>query len=286
MNNKLMRENSQKKLPIFLQFTGYFLRVTPDFPLKLRIRRIVRNNIQDKGYTTCISFDHGERILLNLDDYISQELFFNGIYSMESDLIRLFHSILQEGMIVLDIGAHIGYYTLQTAVRVGCRGEVHAFEPVSNTFAYLKKNILLNKFTNVFLNRYIVHDHCGRGKIFVNDDRNTGKASMVNESGDIAPKVEVVECITIDEYIHQKGLSKIDIVKIDVEGNELSVLKGMKQLFATQNHLIIIIEIHRKHLFLQGIDPQEIYNLLQKFGFSAKRVTTEKSIVLFNNKKS
>jgi len=277
-----MRENSQKKLPIFLQYIGYFLRVTPDFPLKLRIRRIVRKNIQDKGYTTNISFDQGERILLNLDDYISQELFFNGIYSMESDLIKLFHSILQEGMIVLDIGAHIGYYTLQTAVRVGCRGEVHAFEPVSNTFAYLKKNILLNKFTNVFINRYIVHDHRGSEKIFINDENNTGKSSVIKAYGNIDRRVETVECITIDDYVSQKGLSNIDLVKIDVEGNELSVLKGMKQLLKTQNRLSIIVEIHKGHLLSQGLNPKYLYNLLKKFDFSAKWIASSKSIVLFS----
>jgi len=79
-----------KKLPIFLHFLGYLFRVTPDFPIKSRMMRLLRKNIQEKGYTTCISFDRGEQILLNLDDYISFELFFKG-YSMESNLIELFH---------------------------------------------------------------------------------------------------------------------------------------------------------------------------------------------------
>ena len=285
MNGKKRRENSMKKLPIFLQFFGYFFRVTPDFPIKSRIMRILRKNIQDKGYTTCISFDRGEQILLNLDDYISLELFFKGIYSMESNLIELFHSILQEGAVVLDIGAHIGYYTLQIAARVGSKGQVHAFEPVSDTFAYLKKNILLNKFTNVFANRYIVHDRCGRKEIFISDERNTGKSSVVEPVGDITRRIEIAKCITIDEYINQRELSKIDIVKIDVEGNELSILKGMRNLLESQNHLNIIVEIHKGHLLSQGIEPKEVYDFLQKFGFSAKQITSNKSIVLFSNKK-
>jgi len=268
-----------------LQFIGYFFRVTPDFPKKFRIMRLVYKNTQNKGYTTCISFDRGKQILLNLDDHISLELFFKGIYSIESDLIELFHKILREGMVFLDIGAHIGYYTLQTAVRVGSKGEVHAFEPVSITFTHLKKNILLNKLTNVFANRYIVHDHCGRERIFINDERNTGISSVVKASGNIPRRVETVECITIDEYINQKRLSKIDVVKIDVEGNELSVLKGMKRLLETQNRLRIIVEIHEGILLSQGIDPKEIYDLLQKFGFSAKWIASSKSIVLFDNRK-
>lgn len=74
-------------------------------------------------------------------------------------------------------------------------------------------------------------------------------------------------------------------MKIDVEGNELSVLKGMRNLLESQNYLNIIVEIHKGHHLSQGIEPKEVYDFLQKFGFSAKQITSNKSIVLFNNKK-
>jgi len=180
-------------------------------------------------------------------------------------------------MVVLDIGAHIGYYTLQTAARVGSRGQVHAFEPVGYTFARLKKNVLLNNFTNVFVNRYIVHDNCGKKKIFISDEKNTGQSSVIKPVENITRRVEIAKCITIDEYINQRELSKIDVVKIDVEGNELSVLKGMRNLLESQNHLNIIVEIHKGQLLSQGIDPKEVYNFLQKFGFSAKQVTSNEA---------
>jgi len=245
----------------------------------------IRNQIQGKGYITCISLDHGNRIYLNLDDYIPLELFFKGIYGIEANLVKLFDRIFFKGMTVLDIGAHIGYYTLQFAVRVGGEGEVHAFEPVGKTFEYLEQNILLNKLTNVHINRYIVHDSCRKKEIFVYDEKNIGTSSILERAGKEPRRVELVECITIDEYISQKSLQEVHAVKIDVEGNELSVLMGMKKLLESKDLLYIIVEIHEEYLLAQNIDPIEIYKFLQEFDFLAKEVTLNKSIVLFTKKK-
>ena len=269
---------------LFLELIGYLFRNTPNFPKKCNIMKLMRNQIQGKGYTTCISFDHGNRIYLNLDDYISLELFFKGIYGIESDLVELFDGIFVRGMTFLDIGAHIGYYTLQAAARVGGEGAVHAFEPIGKTFEYLKKNILLNKLTNVHVNQYIVHDCCGKKEVFVYDERNVGTSSILEIDGKEPESVEIVECITIDEYITQKRLKEVHALKIDVEGNELRVLKGMKNLLESKSLLHIIVEIHEEYLLAQNRDPIEIYKFLQKFGFLPKEVTLNKSIVLFTKK--
>lgn len=273
---------SNENIPFVMQLIGGFLRTSPYFPCKSRIANVLREQTRDRNFSTIIRLQCGKRICLNLDDYISYDLFTKGVYGMESNLEPIIKNLLKEGMTFFDIGAHMGYYTLQAAAHVGDEGQVHAFEPVSSTFEHLKKNISLNGFTHVFANRYIVHEQNGRKEIFIGDIKNTGSSTVVKKLDSVDQKVEKVDCIAVDQYVSQKGLLQVNLAKIDVEGNELSVLKGMRKLLQEQKDLSLIIEIHDSLLLSQGIKPVEIYNLLKEYGFRAKQITSNKSIVLFS----
>lgn len=261
-----------QRLPLFFQVAGSFLRKTPYFRGKRHIRNLVAKHIRCKGYTTTISFDLSEKILLNLDDWIPYHIFLTGVYAIERYATEFFCNILRKGLVFLDIGANTDYYTLLAAARVGLEGQVHAFEPVSETFKRLIDNIRINNFKNVFANRCIVHDHHGEMDIFVADKTNTGSSSLSPVMDNYSNRVERVETITIDSYIEQKGLRDVHIVKIDVEGSELYVLKGMMKLL-NQSQLQLFIEISEKTLRSQGTSPEELFKYLKDFGFYPFKIT-------------
>lgn len=228
--------------------------------------------MRDKGYATIIRFDIGERIALELEDWVSYRIFLTGLYDGERGHTQFFRKTVREGMTVLDIGAHIGYYTLQAAVRVGSKGQVHAFEPVSETFTRLSHNIRLNGFQNVVANRCIVHDHSGDMRIVVADRHNLGSSSLLPFGENCRKKTETVGSITIDSYVAQKQLQQIHLAKIDVEGTELHVLKGMKKVLG-QSQPQVLIEFDEELLRAHGSSSAEVSGFLKSFGYCPYRIT-------------
>lgn len=227
--------------------------------------------LRGKGYTTVVSFDRGQQITLDLDDWIAYQIFLTGFYDVETNHTRFFRRLVREGMVVIDVGAHIGYYTLQAAVRVGERGQVHAFEPVSYSFSRLTENIRVNGLANVSAHRCVVRDRAGIADVHVADAWNRG-ASGFTPPENVSGLVERVPAVTLDEYAKSAGLAAVDLVKIDVEGAEMAVLKGMSRLLE-QPRLQLLIEVKEGHLKSQGSSPEELLNYLSRAGFLPWKIT-------------
>jgi FkbM family methyltransferase len=229
--------------------------------------------VRTAGYATTIRFDIGEKITLNLEDWISYQIFLTGMYAVEEVQTMWFRNAVARGMIVLDIGAHVGYYTLQAAARVGSEGQVHSFEPISSSFEKLSRNIAINGFGNAMANRYIVHERSGQMSIIVGDRRNPGGSSLPSiDESDGAPQ-EIVDSITIDEYAERNGLREVHLAKIDVEGSELYVLKGMKNLLQRSNPKILI-EFSEGALQAHGSSAPELLDFMRGLGFHPYAITT------------
>ena len=116
----------------------------------------------------------GSGFVLQLDDWIPYQVFLTGMYAVEASATRFFHTLLRPGMVVLDVGANIGYYTLQAAVRVGPGGQVHAFEPVAASHARLVQNVRLNELTNLAAVRAAAGSRRGSGVIHLQTDATRG----------------------------------------------------------------------------------------------------------------
>ncbi len=134
----------------------------------------------------------------------------------EPEITRVLQQVVREAWLALDIGAHIGYYTLLFSRLVGPQGRVVAFEPSSENFQMLKANIELNACSNVVLEKKAVADGSGRRVLARNDAAPlSSTGSLVWGSGG-----EEVETISLDEYF-RGGLQRVAFVKVDVEGAEL-----------------------------------------------------------------
>jgi len=143
----------------------------------------------------------------------------------ESLTTDLFKKEIKKSDIVLDIGAHIGYYTLIFAKLVGKEGKIFAFEPHPNNFALLKKNVEINNYQNVILEEKAVSDKNGRIKLFLSEG-SSGLHRIYKYKLEGERNFIEVESIKLDDYFKNYDRD-INWIKIDIEGAEWLALQGM-----------------------------------------------------------
>jgi FkbM family methyltransferase len=244
--------------------------MTPPVPAKARLFYFLGRHLRGRGYATIIRYDLGQRISLDLDDWIGWQIFLTGLYAVEEDQTAFFRRLVRRDMVVFDVGAHIGYYTLQAAARVGPGGQVHAFEPVQRTYAALTRNIELNRLRNVRAQRRIVHQRRGLLEIFPASPGNTAMATLRRSAGATMGRSERVEAIDLDSYVAEHAISRVDVIKMDIEGSEPAVLAGMPRLLA-QPGLRLLVEVKRG-LVEHADDRLAMFERLASYGYRPWRI--------------
>lgn len=248
-----MGENSLVRLFTFIikPFVGLGLERIP-FVAKIYqsiTKRLFKNSI------TLVEV-HGQKMYV--DTAFGITLGASGTYLSERLMTEVFMEQLKEGMNVVDVGAHVGYYTLLAAKMVGEKGKVFAFEPEQSSFDLLVKNIEVNKYHNVVAVKKAVMDKSGAAEFYVNDV--SGSHSMVNKKEHQKPIV--IEAITLDKYFTNR---KIDILKVDVEGAEVPVLKGASSVLS--GNVKLFIEFAPEAIAKAGFTPSEFLDILYGYGF-------------------
>lgn len=183
-----------------------------------------------------------------------------GVY--EEYETTLFLNLINRDYTMLDIGANIGWYTLNAARIIGENGKIYAFEPISSNYNLLKKSIEHNGFKNIILEQKAVSDSIGKVKIFL-AKYNIGNHSIVNIEG--KRNFIEVETIRLDTYFEEN--TKIDIVKMDVEGSEGKVIRGMGQIFRNNDDLIIFTEFWPDGIERSGLNPEKFIDELLNHNF-------------------
>ncbi len=165
-----------------------------------------------------IDLDNVGTMFLEPWDYVPSRLFFFGTW--EPSMSRAMQRVGQDGMVALDIGANIGYYTLLLAGITGPKGRVFAFEPVPSIRAKLESNVAANGLSNVQIFPYGVSDQIEkRNFTFVESNSGASFLGDVSDNG--------IELRRISDLLDDETLSRIRIVKIDVEGMENKVLASI-----------------------------------------------------------
>lgn len=204
-----------------------------------------------------------------LDENDSLELATREVY--EPAETALFKREIKPGQVVLDIGANIGYYTLIAAKLVGPKGHVYAFEPDPTNFALLKKNVEANGHQNVTLFPKALSDKNGKGRLYLNPT-NKGDHRLF-DSGDGRSSVTVTKA-RLDDILLKLD-RQVHFIKMDVQGAEASVLRGMKDLLGRSRTLKLVTEFSPGGLRLQGADPQGYLKALQKSGFKLQEIPSK-----------
>jgi len=182
--------------------------------------------------------------------------------SYEPETRELFKKIIRPGMIIVDIGAHIGYFTRLFAALTGKTGTVYAFEADQENFELLAKNT--RNFKNIKLCPQAVSDKSGSINFYHSEDK-TGCHSVI--PADFRQKKITVPAITLDDFIQEKNINKIDLIKMDIEGGELAALEGMRVTVYKNPSLTLLVEFNPGCLKLAGVDPLDFVRRLNDFDF-------------------
>ena len=182
---------------------------------------------------------NGMSIQVAWNDVVGREIYEYGWY--EPDTVRVIASALKAGDVFLDIGAHVGQYTLLASEIVGDSGSVHSFEPDPATFQWLSKNVYRNRLMNVTLNHCAVAGSSGSSIFYLSTTENIG-ANSLSPGANFSGKTVEVGCTTVDAYVAEKRIGRISLMKIDVEGAELQVLEGAQSLLGRADRPRIVLE--------------------------------------------
>jgi FkbM family methyltransferase len=173
----------------------------------------------------------------------------------------------QKGWVVVDIGAHIGSYTLLCAKNADI---VVAVEPEPQNLMVLKNNIKLNDFRNVIVVPLAISNSCFRTKLY-RSNKKTDAHSIKLEQRNVSKLTGnpiIVNCIDLDTLKSKLRLPKIDLIKIDAEGAEAEILEGGKQTLKDVKY--VIIEVHSETVIQKAIE-----NLLKDLDFKVVKVNKE-----------
>lgn len=182
--------------------------------------------------------------------------------------LKLIGSIVKRGFNILDIGANIGFYTKVFSELVGNEGNVHAFEPETLNFNYLKQNV--ESKTNVKIVNKAVSDKTGPIKIYLSKMLNVDHRTYPVD--DYADVIEI-NAITIDDYLGLINSPVVDFIKMDIQGFEMSALKGMEKTLANNPDLKIITELWPYGLKKAGSSAIEILDFANSKKFNIYLIT-------------
>jgi FkbM family methyltransferase len=181
---------------------------------------------------------------------------------------------LQPEMTVLDIGAHHGFYTLLASKRVGPLGKVISFEPSPREHRALRLHLLLNRCRNVIVERLALGDEDTESDLYVVENWGSGCNSLRPPDIPAGTSKLRVRVRRLDSWLAQRGISRIDFIKLDVEGAELGVLKGAAQFLEMRPRPVILAEVQNIRTLPWGYRANQIVDHLKKmeyrwFGLSA-----------------
>ena len=256
-----LRETASRAASLLAKRPGLFGRVVlakintvrrmPSLPVQRRINAVI--------------FEY------ELSNYHGTAPMYFGSYALL--VIEVMKRFLKPGDVFFDIGANIGYLSAIAAGFVGRHGQVHCFEPVPAYFYRLQRLAELNSEYSIAPNARAAGETAGTRKIYVT--REPGQNTMVpsyksNEEVKFSLEVPVVR---LDAYIDQHKLDNVKMIKIDAEGYEFPILKGLRHQFENPNFRPgIICEIAPRAYSLMNTSLSALSNYMAEFGYTARDV--------------
>ena len=239
--------------------------------LFLRHFSIVRNklykDLRFKGEFRIRVGDSNFKIYHHYYTSLENEIFWQGLETgWEAKTISLWAKVAKNSMCIFDVGANTGIFSL-CAKAVNPKAQVYAFEPSRSTFKKLQKNVLINNF-DIATNELAISKEKGIATFYDYDLPHQYSASlnrsMQNDRKDFPSKEYDVDITTLDDFIDEHKINRIDLIKIDVEKHETEVLEGFKR------HL----EVYSPVVFIEVLDD--------KIGEQVQRIFEPYDYLFFN----
>jgi FkbM family methyltransferase len=213
---------------------------------------------------------NGQSMKVAINDVVGQNVIRHGWTEPES--VHIISTLVKQGAVFFDVGAHVGQFTLIASQLVGRGGQVHSFEPDPLSFRWLCDNLRKNKLANVFPNNVAVADKTGYRDFFLAKPENIGSNSLAPPRESLG-QVLRVSTTSIAEYCSAKRIRQIDFMKIDVEGAETDVLKGGSDFFGREEKPILHIEFNEAQHKALGSSLEGLARVLMDYGYHLFRLT-------------
>ncbi|MCE2504651.1 MAG: FkbM family methyltransferase [Chlorobi bacterium] len=227
---------------------------------KGRLQKIGRKYLY--GKTLEVSTRHcGIKVEITLPEDAGREvIFYRRTY--ETGTTEAFAHLLRPNDVFFDIGANIGWYSL-LASKLASEGEVHAFEPLPFIFNKLIRNWKINGFQNkVYFNNIALGDNEDSEATMYTFQGLYHSHSSLSTFDRSDYKAVTVPMTTLDQYITDNDIQRIDLIKMDTEGAELDILKGGVELLKRNVPPILVIELNTKTSASFGHTPTDVLDLL------------------------
>lgn len=249
----------------------FLVKITTNKPFSSIVVKFIPNNYQYKSNSIRIVNRKGINYKLNIFDYVDWWIYFGLI----DDSRERLYELAGDGNTIIDVGANMGETIMNFSNIVGTKGEVYGFEPDRINHERCTDNLKLNNFKNIILNNVGLGDVPGQFKIRVDTPSNRGGNRISNSTDDT--NTEIINVITLDDYVNNNKLHRVNLIKIDVEGFELNVLKGAIKTL-NQYKPILFIELDDTNLNQQNHTAQELVSFLMNIGYKIVNAETNESI--------
>ena len=200
------------------------------------------------------------------DAGVVSSLRLNADYEPETTEVLL--AMLKPGDCFIDLGAHIGFFSLLAARAVGEEGHVFAFEPVETSASLLQRNLTENGFSETStVVQKATGDTVGTVRFAIHEHSSVSNKMVAAAGSDEGLTVDVA-MTTLDAFLEAKGNPSVRLVKMDVEGAELATMRGMKETCANNPDISVIFELHHANLQNTNIEAAALFRELQALGFN------------------
>lgn len=249
-------------------------------PLRLRDMLMwdVATYVLGYGFETPVTLTTGPTLVAGIDDEVNRQVLFFpqwDDYIWEPQTSRLALHLQPPNKATFLAGGHIGYHALHLAWAAKQNGgQVFAFEPLAKSFGRLKRGQELSHLTNLTCERAILtRESCEEVSFFAAGTVSSVDARVANSAVE-----ERVRAVALDDYAQAQGIEKVGLIFLDVEGNELEVLRGAPGLLAQEPDLIL--EVNRPGLKAQGLTEGDFYQFLFERGYQVFYIEDNYSFTL------
>lgn len=230
--------------------------------------KILPNHYQYKKPTWRTVERNGVTFRLDISDYMQWALYFGVQIEPRESLYKL----AKPGFIVFDIGANIGETLLGLGKVAGPNGKIYGFEPSRKNYERCLENIRLNQVGNIQVTQVAVSDVCDELTLLNIFENNAGGAKIGSSSVSIEG-AEKVSAITLDDFVRENGIEKLDLIKIDIEGFELRALKGALNTIQKFKP-ILFVELDDRLQEEQGASAKGLVSFIRSLGYNLQNAET------------
>jgi len=203
------------------------------------------------------------KIFINPNDPVVSGALTFGVY--ENQEISLMQQMCRPGMTMIDVGANVGLYTAIAGLGLGESGRVFAFEPEPESFECLQKTVNENGLTNVTVVQAAAAAENSKTKLYTSSLNRGDHRMYRNEHSDGSVEIDTLK---LDDYLENKLVKGVDVIKIDVQGFEGHVIAGLEGTICRSPSLAMLMEFWPKGLLSAGTSPVELLEKLRGLGLT------------------